>query len=400
MSAMMRRLSPFGISPFVRRVSEIDAGDDIKVAQVNEEEILVDFGEGVLVDFPSRRNLKDDIENCGALQAEKGWKRNDSGISKLSLGTGLTTCDDENCAFLAFPEGGRRNSGGAENQRLTTMGTCKHDKTVKRRMSLPPTVIYISKQEPTVPTSAKSEHCSLDGTERTECSSSYSRQNQQSQPTMTSQEQPEMTSLQQQQNSCGHQQPGYVCTEFERPSNWISDDDSDSDSYNSEDYRQHFFRMTREKGAAESPAPVDVVCPLEEKEVAPPLQRQLSRRNMTLARSRSLRDIRPQQQARNDEPGNPFSAGFEFAKKAPAPAPASRATRRSSLTTTTYAFEAKAQQQQSPQLPRRTTRSPSMDHADSISADYAQGLRAFGARQHHVQHVLRPYLSEIKAKNG
>lgn len=149
--------------------------------------------------------------------------------------------------------------------------------------------------------------------------------------------------------------------------------------------------MTRE---TESPGPVDAVSLPEEK---PLLQRQPSRRNMTLARSRLPRNLRPQYQALNDDEHiNPFSAGFEFAKKAPAPAPVSRASRRSSLTTTTYAFEVKAQQL--PRL-RQTTLRPSMGHADSSSADYAQGLRAFGARQHHVQHVLRPYLSEIKGRD-
>jgi len=175
---------------------------------------------------------------------------------------------------------------------------------------------------------------------------------------------------------------------FEKPSNWVDSDD-DSDSVDSEAYRQQIIRMSRERQAAEEKeqelyaAPEPSSNPYAPESMPNPhapdvrchTRDRLQRRSSTRFARRSSMPA-TYAMAKPETETNPFSGGFEFAKKFPPPR--TTVARRLSLTHTIYEFEKNVEDSD------RTRRRASMTQ----KSEFELGLRAFGANQYDIHRLM------------
>lgn len=366
-------------------VTEIDIGDEIKVANANSEEILVvDFPsavrlEEILVDFPtsSRQQSSQRDVHAGA-----NIGRTDSVLESES--------DIDDDGFLGFPDGGRKSftcvEGGTALQGSTTR------EADLKRSSLPSTIEILITDEAAT---AEIQNDQNDGNWVDSSSQSFELR-----PIDAG------TDDQENYSSKDGQEPvEWVDVvdgeEFEKPSNWVGDEES---SAGDSEYRQQTIRMNQERrasaaltrerrlsaasgqarrlsaasgqGRRTSGSSTSSQGGLYPKEYNEHLRKE-RQPNEVVRRSSMPAKIVPDPDPFVAE--NPFSAGFEFAKAAPVP---QRPGRRPSLANTTYTFEKYAASQ-----PRRGRRA-SVDTYRPTNTGYTDGLKAFGANQQDIRHIL------------
>jgi hypothetical protein len=364
--------------------TEIDAGDEIKVVNVNSEEILVDFPsavqpEEILVDFPSCQSSLQDV-HVGAPPA---------------LGTTDSVLEREGGidadGFLGFPDGGRNAFSFFEGITAMLVSTTFQEDASKHN-SLPSTIEILVTDEGVT---AESQDDQNDGSWVGHNSQHFELQ-------LT-----DVGTDYQKEYTDGTRPLEWVDEdgeEFEKPSNWVGDEESSAGD--SEEYRQQIRRMQQERrasgastkesrssaasgqgrrrstatgqGRRTSDLSTDSQGGLYPKENTEYFQKRQPNR---AGRRSSL----PAKLVPDPDPSttaNPFSAGFEFAKAVPAPL---RHGRRPSLANTTYTFEKEAASR-----PRRARRA-SLDNCiptNTTNTGYTDGLKAFGVKQHDIRRYI------------
>jgi hypothetical protein len=386
----MERTFPL-VSRLSRRLTgrrEIDVGNDIKVAHANADEVLVDFPkkiehDEILVDFPQRSytNLGYyyDDDECGDVDND-----ND---------------DDEDCGFLGFPKGGRKSFVAKVVDRPSA-----DDRASSHPSALPETIdiparrndgnlgthnVMLTKSfdkghEYEEPGSwvgyDKPEKSWLMGEVRI-CEAQVApmgREKEMDDQNVTK----EPSNLLQQKNALQFDEKSVdhaiIVDEagdvFRKPSNWIDDEESDSDE-DSETYRQRILSQIAER--ASSPALDASVSNLYPQEPPQPVPRAMPGRTHTMRRSSMpLRNTAPSFDA--GDMNGPFSQGFDFAKQLPTPQPMAR---RRSLVDTTYEFEKGLEVQPKSTKSRRTLNA-------NNDANLLLGLKAFGAKDHDIRRIM------------
>ena len=398
-SFLLRRLSQKLLG---RR--EIEVGDDIKIANANADEVLVDFPttirpDEILVDFPdeSNGNYGDDDDDDDD--------------------------DDDGDAggFLGFPEGGRKPSFAR-----TWHPPNSHSKDSSHLLHLP-TSIEIPIRNQSGLHSNENTHLydrSCNWVETGEewgepqCLVDYSydpeydveperlakmlgdsshrletnnvdhvdKYDVLSNMVASSEKPGERTSLVEDNDTDNEEQKTLALDDtldqFEKPSNWIDDEDSDSDE-DSETYRQRILSMIAAKAvASQPPEPWSEPVPGHHLENSaqvvqrPPLERRGSRR----CSRRSSMPANVNCSVSLPSNGNsPFSNGFEFAKTISVP---QREGRRLSMTNITYDFEKGLEAK--PRYERRA----SLSKYTSADSNLIGGLKAFGAKDHDIRRLL------------
>jgi hypothetical protein len=170
--------------------------------------------------------------------------------------------------------------------------------------------------------------------------------------------------------------------QFEKPSNWIDDEESDSDE-DSETYRQRILSMIAAKAVgSQPPEPWSEPVPGQHLENSaqvvqrPPLERRGSRQCLR----RSSMPANGNCSVSLPSNGNsPFSKGFDFAKTISVQP---REGRRLSMTNITYDFEKGLEAK--PRYERRA----SLSKYTPADSNLIGGLKAFGAKDHDIRRLL------------
>ena len=375
----MQRTIPLArkLSQRLSRTREIDVGKDIKVAVANADEVLVDFPkkiehDEILVDFPQQFSDDDDDGVDDDYDEE----------------------NDNNGGFLGFPKGGRKSAV----VRTLDGPTMYESTSVPHPLALPETI--------DIPAGAFNGNVDsynnrlsdwLEDEEDYDKSSSW-----------LTYDEPEKSLLninfQRQEGNDSHRYDNGVVenaseepkvqfhqnhkikidaepdeqsvevdearVEFKKPSNWIDDEESDSDE-DSETYRQRILSQVAAK-ASEAPA--------LDQEPSRHVHRVIPGR-ASMRRSSMPTNAGASRFAATDDT-SPFSQGFDFAKQLPAPQPMER---RRSLVNTTYEFEKGLEVQPRPIYQRRSSINI-IDRSNDVNL--LLGLRAFGAKDHDIRRIL------------
>lgn len=386
--------------PLVGRLSqrlcgtrEIDVGKDIKVVHANADEVLVDFPkkiehDEILVDFPQRS------------LANLGYYHEDDEFGSVDHDRD----DDGNCGFLGFPKGGRTSSVVKVADRPST-----EDSTASLTLPLPKTIdIPARSNDGNVGTYDDVASVWMDNEGEYEESGRWVGYNEHEKSSLIVEGQTrevlgapigrnkevenqntaeESSNLLQQNNELKFDDKpvdrsiivdatGEV---FRKPSNWIDDEESDSDE-DSETYRQRILSQVAAK-SSDSPgleaSRSKSFSNLYPQDPPHPVQRAMPGRSYTMRRSSM-----PLRQAAagfdTGEVNSPFSQGFDFAKQLPAPQPMER---RRSLVNTTYEFERGLEALPKPTKSRRKS---CADNDENLLL----GLKAFGAKSHDIRRIM------------
>lgn len=387
---------------------EIDVGDDIKIANAIADEVLVDFpttirSEEILVDFPDKSNgnyVEDDEEDDDD--------------------------DGEEGGFLGFPEGGRKPTVAQEWQTPNS-----HRKHSSQKMPLPTSIeipirnlsnrfCYSNEGTNTHNKSCNWVEAGDESDKKQRCvDCSYYQEFDD--PVRPAQMLVEFSDRLETMNhdhadkhevlskvaSCENPDAQTCCVEdngtdshndneaklsvaindsldqFVRPSNWIDDEESDSDE-DSETYRQRIVSMITAKAVgSQSPEPLSESPSGQHGGDSDQVVVQQIPPERTGARRCSRRSSMPANincSVSLPSYGNsPFSKGFDFAKNISVP---QREGRRPSMVNITYDFE------KGLEAKPRYERSASLSKYASADSNLIGGLKAFGAKDHDIRRLL------------